>query len=82
VYVCAVPASCAIVCGLAPDPDFESEDVHLRDVIALPPLSGSDQESTSCALTEDVAATDVGAPGTVVTVTGDAETAEAVAYKS
>ena len=56
--------------------------MYLREVIALPPLSGSDQESTSCALTEDVAVTDVGAPGTVVTVTAFEDTAEAVANES
>ena len=56
-YVCAVPASCAIVCGLAPDPDLLSDEVHLREVIAFPPVFGSVQLNTSCALTVDVTVT-------------------------
>lgn len=53
-----------------------SVEVHLREVIALPPVFASPQDKTSCPFTDDVTAPELGAPGTVVTVTA-ADAAEA-----
>jgi hypothetical protein len=63
------------VSGLAPVPVLESVEVHLREVIDLPPVWPSAQVRTSWPFTADVTDPEVGAPGTVVTVTA-AEVAE------